>query len=133
MIYYHIKLALRRLTRQKAYSIVNLIGLSLGFATCLIVFLYIQDENRFDKFHLDHERLFRVTTIETDEGVSRHLANAYAPLAALLNTGFPGAKQIVRFFPFNGMVKNPANNALFQEPNFCLADSLFFEVFDFYF
>ena len=133
MFYNYFKLALRRLLNRKGYSIINLLGLTAGLVACLFIFLYVQDEMHFDKFHQDHERIFRVTTMETEEGLSRHKANAYAPLADLLETGFPGAKQIARYFPYNASVKNPSNNALYQEAEFFFADSLFFEIFDFQF
>lgn len=116
---------------HRGHSIINLLGLATGMAACLFIFLYIQDEKSFDRFHSDYQRIFRVTTKQTEDGQLRHFAHAYAPLAERLNTGFPGAKQIVRYLPFNAAVKNPQNNTLFQEAGFYFADSLFFEVFDF--
>ena len=131
MIVNYLKLAWRRMTGHKGHTVINVLGLTAGVAACLFIFLYIKDEKSFDRFHADHQRIYRVTTKQTEEGQLRHFAHSFAPLAERLNAGFPGARQIVRYLPFNAAVKNPQNNTLFQEAGFCFADSLFFEVFDF--
>ena len=98
------------------------------------ILLYVSEEWSYDSFHEDAEDIYRLTTIETeDEGVSRHLANAYPPLAPLLSSVFPEMEQVCRYFPKEVSVKNPTNNLLHQEDHFFFADSVFFEMFSFRF
>ena len=131
MLLTHLKLAFRRFLNNKGYSFVNLLGLTAGLSTCLFIFLYVQEENSFDRFQEDHERIFRVTTTYTAEGNKTELANTYAPLSELLKTSFSGAKQITRYFPYNALINNPDNNTSFQESALYIADSSFFRIFSF--
>jgi putative ABC transport system permease protein len=63
MIWYNIKLIARRIFKDKAFSSINVIGLVIGIASFLILFLYVSNEKSFDKHFNDHERIYRVTSI----------------------------------------------------------------------
>lgn len=122
----------RQLLQAKNYAVINIFGLAVGIAACLIILLYINEEWSYDTFHADSESIYRVTTEETEEdGVVRHLANAYPPLAPLLASTYPEITQVCRYFPSNLSVKNPENNTLNQESQFFFGDSVFFELFTF--
>ena len=134
MLKKYFQFAGRQLLNAKNYSVINIFGLGVGIAACLIILLYINEEWSYDSFHEDADTIYRFTTIETeDEGVVRHLANAYPPLAPLLASVFPEMERVCRYFPKNLSVKNPENNLLNQESNFFFADSVFFEMFTFQF
>jgi len=60
MIRNYIKTALRIMLRQKAYSSINIAGLSIGIAASLLIILYVADELSFDRFHKDGNRIYRV-------------------------------------------------------------------------
>lgn len=122
----------RQLLQAKNYAVINIFGLAVGIAACLIILLYINEEWSYDTFHVGSESIYRVTTEETEEdGVVRHLANAYPPLAPLLAATYPEITQVCRYFPSNLSVKNPENNTLNQESQFFFGDSVFFELFTF--
>lgn len=122
----------RQLLNAKNYAVINIFGLAVGIAACLIILLYINEEWSYDTFHAESEAIYRVTTDETeDDGVVRHLANAYPPLAPLLASTYPEITQTCRYFPSNLSVKNPENNTLNQESQFFFGDSVFFEMFTF--
>ena len=134
MLKKYLQLAGRQLLHAKNYAIINIFGLAVGIATCLVILLYINHEWSYDTFHEGTEDIYRFTTLETeDEGIVRHLANAYSPLAPLLASAFPEIEQVCRYFPQNISVKNPENNLLNQESRFFFADSVFFEIFTFQF
>lgn len=127
----HLKITLRNFLKHKLHSGINLLGLTVGLAACIFIFLFVQDEWKYDAFHPDTAQLYRITTIETDDGITHHVANAYQPVGPLLETAFPGQITPVRLLPQSVTVKNPTTNELFQENKFHFADSLFFEVFNF--
>lgn len=132
MIKKYLQFAGRQLLNTKNYAVINIFGLSVGITACLIILLFINEEWSYDSFHDDADSIYRFTTLETeDEGVVRHLANAYPPLAPLLASSFPEMEQVCRYFPSDMSVKNPENNLLNQEPHFFFADSVFFEMFSF--
>lgn len=60
MISNYLKVASRNIRRQKLYSFINALGLSISIAFCLLIYLYIEDERSFDQFHLNKERIYRV-------------------------------------------------------------------------
>lgn len=60
MIKNYLKIALRNLLNNKGYTAINVFGLGLGLATCLLIVLYISDELSFDKYHRSADRLFRI-------------------------------------------------------------------------
>ena len=62
MIKNYIKVAIRNLFKNSFYSFINIFGLSIGITACLLIFLYVTNELSYDKFHKDHERIYRVTT-----------------------------------------------------------------------
>lgn len=134
MLKKYLQFAGRQLLNAKNYAVINIFGLAVGIAACLLIFLYVNEEWSYDTFHEDAGAIYRFTTLETeDEGVVRRLANAYPPLAPLLGSVFPEMAQICRYFPKSIAVKNPENNLLNQESLFFFADSVFFEMFSFQF
>ena len=133
MLKKYIQFSGRQLLNAKNYAVINIFGLAVGIAACLIILLYINEEWSYDSFHQDAEEIYRFTTIEKEEGNINHLANAYGPLAPLLESVFPEMEQVCRFFPYNISVKNPENNLLNQEDRFVLVDSVFFDMFSFRF
>jgi len=60
MIKNFIKVAVRNLVKNKFYTSINIIGLAVGLATCLLILLYVLDELSFDKYNKNAERIFRV-------------------------------------------------------------------------
>ena len=134
MLKKYIQYTVRQLLNAKNYAVINIFGLAVGIAACLIILLYINEEWSYDSFHEEADTIYRVTTDETeDDGIVRHLANAYPPLAPLLASTYAEIEQVCRYFPSNLSVKNPENNTLNQESQFFFADSVFFEFFSFAF
>ena len=62
MITHYLKVALRRLKRERGYAALNLLSLTIGIAGCLFISLYIADERRYDRHHVDADRAVRVVT-----------------------------------------------------------------------
>ncbi len=60
MIGNYFKVASRNILKRKLYSFINAFGLSIGIAFCLLIYLFIQDENSFDQFHVNKEEIYRI-------------------------------------------------------------------------
>jgi len=132
MLKNYLKIALRNFLRHRAYSFINISGLAIGIACCILMLLFVQEELSYDRFHASAERIHRVIVDENNEGTIRHLANTYAPLAPALQTEFPEIPHIVRIFPHSVTV-NRDEQRRFQEERFFFVDSTVFEVFSFAF
>jgi putative ABC transport system permease protein len=72
----YLKIALRKVRRQKAFSFINVAGLAVGLAACLLILLWVKDELSFDRFHDKADRIYRLAEYETIGGVSERLAVA---------------------------------------------------------
>jgi putative ABC transport system permease protein len=132
MLKNYLKIAARNFLKYKAYSFINVAGLAIGIACCVLMLLYVQKELSYDRFHQNAERIYRVIVDESNEGNVRHLANTYAPLAPALQAEFPEISRIVRFFPHSVTVERDEQKR-FQEEHFFFVDSTVFEVFSFAF
>ena len=60
MLYNNLKIAIRSLLKQKVYAFINVTGLAVGIASCLLIVLFVQNEFSYDKFFQDHERIYRM-------------------------------------------------------------------------
>ena len=60
MLYNYFKIALRSLIRHPAYSTINILGLAIGMACCVLALLYIQHEFTYDRFHENGDRIYRI-------------------------------------------------------------------------
>ena len=60
MLKNYVKIALRNLQKYKTYAVINMAGLAVGLASCLLIVLYVQDELSYDRFHEKAERIYRV-------------------------------------------------------------------------
>ncbi len=68
MLYYNLKLALRNFRRHKTFSFINILGLSIGLASCIIIGLYAYNELSFDKFNNNHSQIYRINKITNEKG-----------------------------------------------------------------
>ena len=85
----YLKLAWRSLVKQKSYSFINITGLSIGMACCVILFLFLQNELSFDRFHANADRIYRAVLQYEREGEIRLSATTPAPLGPALLNEFP--------------------------------------------
>jgi putative ABC transport system permease protein len=102
----YFRVAYRNLIRSKLYTVISVAGLAAGIACCILIFLYVQDELSYDRFHANAQDIYRVIRVRTspDGTVSAQPSNS-GLLAPLLKSDFPevvksarivGSEQIVR-------------------------------------
>lgn len=129
MLKSYLTIALRNLRRNGGYTAINLIGLAVGLAACLLIGLYVHHELSYDDFHENSERIYRV--VEHPESGTSHLMHT-ARLAPALQSRFANVEQTVRVSGRWGRNRKvQGGNHTFYEDNVLFADSSFFEVFDF--
>ncbi|MDB5229863.1 MAG: transporter permease [Chitinophagaceae bacterium] len=130
MIKNYFKVAFRNLSRHKAFSFLNIIGLAAGMTACLLIFLYISFELSYDNFHTKSDRIYRVVA---DIKTPTETLNADGPSWAVAPNAkleFPEIESAVRIAA-NGQVLVRKGNIKFQETSTAWADSSLFNIFDF--
>src|SRR6476620_4031631 len=92
----YFKTAFRSLTRNRNYTIINIAGLSVGIAVCMMIFLIIQFQTSFDAFHAKKDRVYRVLTEyhHADAATIAYGKNVPFPMPAGLKTAFPQLEQV---------------------------------------
>jgi putative ABC transport system permease protein len=97
MIVNYLKTAFRHLVRYKTYSLINIMGLAVGIACCLLVLMYVSHELSFDSFHHDVDRIFRIAQRIQKEAAELETARVAAPLIPAIRENFPEVEHAVRF------------------------------------
>ena len=111
MVNHYLSIAIRRLLRQKVYSLINLTGLAIGMACCMLILLYVRDELSYDRFHTNADRIYRVV-----EGQNAKTAPA---LATTLYDEFPEVKGYVRIVGTAGVWMMKYQDKVFYENSIC--------------
>ena len=130
MLQTYLKIAYRNILRSKAFSAINIVGLALGLATCMIIGLFILDELSFDRFHEKADRIVRVTFRANMSGNKINEATVMPPTAKTLQREYPEVLEATRLR--QGMAFNLAkDDKVFKEYGVAFADSNFLQVFTF--
>lgn len=123
-------IAFRNILRNKVYSSINIFGLALGVACCLLLSLYIQDELSYDTHHNRLDDLYRITTqFSGDTGIDK-LATTSPPIAMGLWNEIPEIESAARALNPPGLAQNliKYKDNTFYETNGLIADSTLFDV-----
>lgn len=131
MFYSYLKIAFRNIAKQKFYSFINILGLAIGLAICLLIMLFVKDELSFDKHHSKADRIYRTLMVwgKQNGAGQRHPINPYR-LQPALKTDFPELEQVVRFVSASGSLVS-YNEEDYQEDQMFFADPEVFEIFDY--
>lgn len=129
MIVNYFKIIYRNLIRSKTYSLINILGLSVGLSVCLIILEYVNFEKSYDRFHPDSNNIYRVILGYESAGQVQWDAANFAPTAPALKSDFPEVVEYVRITPeYFGVVLNH-DEKVFEEKKVYYADSTFFNFF----
>ena len=124
----YLKIAWRNLTQNKSHALINLFGLAIGIACCILITLWVVDELSYDKWNEKADRIYRVSSEINFGGSHRHFAVCPAPMAAALRNDFPEVETAVRFRNRGGsLVKAEDQN--YSEAGIIACDSTLFDVF----
>ena len=128
MIKNYIKTAYRSLTKNKAFTAINVLGLALGLATCLLIVFYVVDELSYDRYNVNASRIYRVNEDLKLGDNKVQYAVCMPPLAQTLKADFPEVENTVRLKKVGGMHVKKGNENLLEQ-NVLFADPSLFDVF----
>lgn len=128
MIRNYIKIAWRNLLKNKLYSFINIFGLAIGIATCLIIMLFVQDELSYDRFNEKADQIVRVVFRGKMNGELIKEASTMAPTAQTLKNDYPEVLAATRL-RWYGSPKVTVNQKVFTGATFAYIDANFFQVF----
>ena len=150
MLKINLKLALRNILRNKLYTAINIIGLGVASAFCILVYLYVKNERSFDSFHQDSDDLFRVEQSNIFSGIDagkkqtnffsfltadadqKNMLQTPTALAVDLKRTFPDVKNAIRVKTLYSPIIRIGNQSFKEsDESSAYVDSDFFEVFDF--
>jgi putative ABC transport system permease protein len=123
MIRNDLKIALRNLRRHAGYSLINILGLAIGMACCILILLYVQGELSYDRYHDQADRIYRV--------VDRMNANSPHALAPALQNDFPEIEEYTRFKPPFGVWMMRYEDRVFYEGSVYSTEASVFDLINF--
>ncbi|MFK7845208.1 MAG: ABC transporter permease, partial [Rhodothermales bacterium] len=129
MLKNYLKSTYRNLRQHPGYSLINLSGLAVGMACCLLIALYLNDELSFDRYHENGEEIHRVVIDYTTNGNRSEQGYTQGLLAPVLASEIPEVVTAVRMTNSGGLLGY--EDKVFNESSFLLTDPSIFSVFSF--
>ena len=134
----YLKTAFRNLVRNKSYTTINVLGLGVGIAVCLTIFLVIQFETSFDTFHTKKDRIYRVITEFKDPSGINYSSGVPFPLPKTLRADFPQLEKVTAIANDDNTLYTISDDNTSQparkfkeEQGVFFTEPQFFEIFDF--
>ena len=133
MIKNYLTVAIRNISRNKTFSAINILGLAIGMACCILILLYVQDELSYDQHHEHADRIYRVAAAGKVAGTMRQFAITPFPMGPALVKAYPEVIQAVRFFQGTNprRLVEDQHGHVFSEDGVLFTDPNVFEVFNF--
>lgn len=125
-------IAIRNIAKEKIYSAINILGLTIGITCSMFLLLYILDELSYDRYHSKVDKIYRVVSNIKEPDNAFTWAVAQIPLADELRDNYPEVENAVRFFGTGRNLYKNGDQQFFEE-GFYLADSTVFDMFDYAF
>lgn len=133
MLKNNLRIAVRHLLRQPGYAALNILGLTLGIVSSLVILLYLHQELSYDNYHKDAELIHRISTKFTEsDGTRDNWASTQRPLGKTIKESFGEVDQYVRFMP-QRRARLIHDHVSYPIEGFYLVDSTVFDVFTFEF
>lgn len=96
MLKHYFRLAIRHLAKQKLLTAINIVGLSLGLACCILFMLYAVNEFSYDRFHAHADRIYRVNEVFMRDDIEQGMGGLYVPLGPAMKKEFPDVENYTR-------------------------------------
>lgn len=121
--------AIRHLLKYKSSSAINVLGLAVGMACCVLIMLYVQDELSYDHHHRKKDRIYRIAESATVAGNPVEVATTPPPWGPALAEDYPQIERFTRLMPSVSRWLIQYNSKRYYEQDFVFADSSVFDVF----
>jgi len=133
MLKNYLMTALRNIRKYKGYSFINIIGLAVGLACAILIFIWAYDELHYDTFHPNSDRIFRLIIRAADDPSDNGVPSAPYILPQILKQEYPEVEDVVRVRDRAYPSALRFGDRSFYEDQFFLADSSFFTIFGYSF
>ena len=141
MLLNYFRMAFRSLSKSKLYTIINVLGLSLGVSACLVIFLITHFELSFDRFHRDEERIYRIVDeSQNGTGVHHSMGGTTDPMAMTVRAEVPGLQTVTGFYNYYTNVTIPEGSTIrlkLERPKYgmpsdiVITDPQYFDIFNY--
>jgi putative ABC transport system permease protein len=130
MLKNYIKIAIRNITRSKVYSLINILGLTLGITCSSLLFLLVIDELSYDDMYTKKDQIYRVIEVDNSEESTRYYGQTSPPVGRTLVEEYSEVTGSTNLYKFGGQIVFSKDDTKFDERNYFFADSAFFNVFN---
>jgi putative ABC transport system permease protein len=129
MLKHYLKVALRHLKRQQMITLINIAGLSIAMACCILIVLFIRSEYSYDDFHRNGKNIYRVNSIFYRDGQGHEMSGTQAAAAPALKAELPAITSVVRVMVPNKTLMSYGDKRILENRSY--ADADFFKMFSF--
>ncbi len=131
MVKNYLKIAFRNLIKYKIYTGINILGLAIAMAACLLIYLFINHENSFDRFHQKADQIYRLTELQSFTGITpQRVALSMFPMGPALKEDYPEIVDFTRYWGRSDWFFRQGEKEIFLN-KLAVVDSSFFSIFDF--
>ncbi len=136
MIKNYLKLSIRNIWKHKVFSIINIVGLSIGISAALVIYLIVHHDFTFDQFHKDGDRIYRVVSNYSFSGDPSYNSGVCGPLPAAVKNEMTGIESAAPFYTlndFNAIIPNGSKTPtkFKKQQDVVLADASYFKLFEY--
>ena len=131
MIRNYIKIAWRNLLKNKGFTAINIIGLSLGIGCFIVIMMFVSDELSYDRYHENADQIYRINSDIVFGGTELSMAVSADPMGETLKKDYPDVVEYVRLYSSGGSKLVKKGNDYIEENQVTHADSTLFDVFTF--
>ncbi len=133
MLQNYLLVAVRLIVKNKVFSLINVLGLAAGIATCILIALFVQDEFNYERGFSEAKNIFRINTVWMGGGTERRSGHTSPPIARELAEALPEIEAATRIARSRGVEQHIVSygDKTFFEPRAFLVDSTFLDVFPF--
>ncbi|MCE7065639.1 ABC transporter permease [Dyadobacter sp. CY326] len=133
MLNNYIKIAQRNLLRHKSFSLINILGLTIGLTCCFLIMVFVQHETSYDQFHAKHERIYRLNYMPKFAGYTQYIGLTPAAASPLLPDYFTEIETSGRLYRNNATIEisgaSSSRPVKFDEERFYFGDSTLLDIF----
>ncbi|HQW83357.1 MAG TPA: ABC transporter permease [Ferruginibacter sp.] len=129
MLKNYFKIAFRNLWKNKGYSVINIFGLAIGLASCLLITLYVTDELSYDRHFKNANQIYRINSDIRVGGADLHMTQTSDMMGELLKKDYPQVETYTRIYTSDGAKLLRKGNEYISENRVANVDSTFFTVF----
>ena len=134
MFRHYLKTIRHKFKSEKLFSVVNIVGITIGLTSSILLFHFVIYEKSYDKYHSNREQIYRLRYERTsEEGTQVQFASCCPPAADFIKDSYPEVERIARIYRFKTVVRRKDKDIKFHEDRIYFVEPEFFEILNFKF